>query len=168
MADELSDRLKLPLMHAGQAQKEIVHNEALTVLDMMVQARAVSADLTAPPTAPAPGQCWIVAPGATGAWSGRGGAIAGWTAGGWRFVAAVEGMRLRVSDRACDMLFAAGAWGDAPIRSDGYYQGGVRVVSARQAAIPAPAGGGMVDAEARVAIDQILAALRAHGLIETG
>jgi hypothetical protein len=35
------------------------------------------------------------------------------------------------------------------------------------AAIPGPSGGSNVDVEARAAIDQVLAALRHHGLIES-
>jgi hypothetical protein len=44
--------------------------------------------------------------------------------------------------------------------------GGLQVVGSRRAAIPAPTGGTTVDLEARTAIDQILAALREHGLVE--
>ena len=43
--------------------------------------------------------------------------------------------------------------------------GGEKVVGARAAAIADPASGGMVDAEARSAVGQILEALRGHGLI---
>lgn len=41
-----------------------------------------------------------------------------------------------------------------------------RVVGPRQAGIASPTGGTTEDVEARTAIDSILAALRAHGLIE--
>jgi hypothetical protein len=37
----------------------------------------------------------------------------------------------------------------------------------RQPAIPVPAGGSAADAEARLAIGQIIAALEAHGLVES-
>jgi len=43
---------------------------------------------------------------------------------------------------------------------------GQQVVGARSSAIPSPTGGSMVDSEARTAIDDVLAALRQHGLIE--
>jgi hypothetical protein len=45
--------------------------------------------------------------------------------------------------------------------------GGQQVVGSQAAAIASPSGGATVDAEARTAIDAILAALRAHGLIGT-
>lgn len=44
---------------------------------------------------------------------------------------------------------------------------GIKVVGTQQAAIPNPTGGATVDAESRTAIDAILAALEAHGLIAT-
>jgi hypothetical protein len=39
--------------------------------------------------------CWIVAAGATEDWSGKEGAIAGWTAGGWQFVQPCDGLSVR-------------------------------------------------------------------------
>jgi hypothetical protein len=75
----------LPLIAAGQAQKEITHNEALGLIDIMVQLVVESAGLAMPPASPSYGQCWIVGTGGTGAWSGKDGAVAGWTANGWLF-----------------------------------------------------------------------------------
>jgi hypothetical protein len=43
---------------------------------------------------------------------------------------------------------------------------GQQVVGSRAAAIASPADGATIDAEARAAIDRILASLRQHGLIE--
>lgn len=166
MADETSARLALPLIHAGQAQKEVAHNESLTLLDMLVQAAVESADVATPPASPAAGQCWIIDSGASGAWAGKSGMIAGWTAGGWRFVAPVEGIRVWVADRGHAMMFDGGNWTDERARADGYYVDGQRVVSARQVAIADPAGGSVVDSEARAAIASIISALQSHGLVE--
>ena len=165
MADEHSERLALPLMHAGQAQKEIVHNEALILLDMLVQGGVESADLSAPPSAPLPGQCWVVGASATGLWADHEDAVAGWTAGGWRFAAPIAGMRLWVADRGHAIQYDGVSWNDEPSHGDGFYVDGDRVVGARQSAIANPSGGTISDAEARVAIVAMLSALRAHGLI---
>ncbi len=166
MADELSARLGLPLIHAGQAQKEVAHNEALSLLDMLVQAAVESADAAAPPASPAVGQCWIVDSGASGAWAGKSGMIAGWTAGGWRFAAPVEGIRVWVADRGHAVGFDGGIWVDESARADGYYVDGLQVLSARQTAITAPTGGSVVDSEARAVIASIIGALQSHGLVE--
>jgi len=165
MADDQTDRLALPLLHAGQAQKEITHNEALTLIDALAQAAAESADLSTPPTSPAPGQCWIVAAPGGGAWAGHIDMLACWTAAGWRFVSPVAGMRVWVADRGHAVTHDGTAWLDAPGRADGFYVDGTRVVGVRQPGIGNPSGGSIVDAEARAAIGAILTALRAHGLI---
>lgn len=165
MAEGRSERLALPLLEAGQAQKELFHNEALTLLDMLVQAGAESAGGNATPVAPEPGQCWIVGTSPTGAWAGHSSALAGWTAGGWRFVAPVSGMTIWVADRGHAMLFDGGGWIDSPLRPDGLYFDGMKVVGPALSAIADPAGGTTVDGQARAAIALILTALRNHGLI---
>lgn len=162
-----TDRLGLPLIAAGQAQKEITHNEALMALDLAVQATAESADMAVPPLAPLAGQCWIVGSGATGAWAGRERALAGWTEAGWLFLTPRAGWRLWVADRQNSVAFDGVGWSDEPVREDGYYHGGERVIAARQAAIDSPDGGAVQDSEARSAIGAILDTLRAHGLIAT-
>ncbi len=160
-----TDRLALPLLAAGQAQKELVHNEALLLLDMVCQPVVQSADLAVPPALPLAGQGWIVATGGSDGWSGRDGAIAGWTAAGWRFVQPAAGWCAWVADRGCAMRFDGVDWVDEGTRSDGYFVGGERIIGARQAAISDPSGGTMVDAEARAAVHALLATLRTHGLI---
>ncbi|WP_336965406.1 DUF2793 domain-containing protein [Sphingobium aquiterrae] len=166
MADDNSPRLLLPLLHAGQAQKELFHNEALMRLDLLVHAAVASAGLATPPVSPGIGQCWIVAAGATGDWAGQEGAIAMWSTGGWRFVAGREGMRLWVTDRAAAMQHDGAGWDDEAMRADGFYVNGDKIIGARASAIADPgAGGATVDAEARSVIVQILSALRSHGLV---
>jgi hypothetical protein len=166
MSLEQTSRLGLPLLAAGQAQKEIAHNEALLRLDLLTQGAVLSADLAMPPAAPVPGACWIVAAGATGAWAGQAAALAGWTDNGWRFAAPGAGWRLWVADRGHMMRFDGAVWIDEMVRDDGMYVAGQRVLAARQAAVADPAGGATVDSEARATLAALLARLRAHGLIE--
>ncbi|HWJ71221.1 MAG TPA: DUF2793 domain-containing protein [Sphingobium sp.] len=160
-----TDRLGLPLLAAGQAQKEITHNEALALLDVVAQACVESASLSTPPAMPQAGQCWIVAAGATGAWSGQEGAIACWSASGWLLLAPRPGWRIWVQDRGHGMRFDGMAWLDDAVREDGIYLDGERVIAPRRGAIAAPAGGSTRDEEARTAIAALLDALRGHGLI---
>lgn len=109
MSDE-TPRLGLPLILAGQAQKEITHSEALMRLDAAVQAVVLARDLAAPPAEPAPGQAWIVAAGATGAWTGHDGAIAAWTAGGWLFLAPATGWSVWCLAEASLLRHDGGGW----------------------------------------------------------
>ena len=92
--------------------------------------------------------------------------MAGWTSGGWRFVAPVEGMSLFVQATATWAMFRSGAWEIGLLRGDAVVIGGEQVIGSRAAAIADPVGGATVDNEARTAIDAILDALREHGLIE--
>lgn len=165
MANDTSDRFGLPLLQSGQAQKELTHNEALALIDMLLHPCAQSATLTAPPVGAAIGQCWIVASTATAEWSGHDDEIACLTSGGWRFVAPRAGTRVSTADDGVTRVFDGSAWTLDAVRPDGLYVAGVRVAGARAAAIADPAGGGVVDAEARAAVGLVLSALRGHGLI---
>ncbi|MFX4817188.1 DUF2793 domain-containing protein, partial [Acinetobacter baumannii] len=57
---ETTSRLALPLLAAGQAQKEMFHNEALALIDLALAAAVESVGLNTPPATPEDGQCWIV------------------------------------------------------------------------------------------------------------
>lgn len=162
---ETSNRLALPLLNAGQAQKEIYHNEAIVRLDLLTQASAVAIGTETPPADPAPGACWILGPAPEGDWAGRGGQIAGWTDGGWRFVAPFEGMRLWLGEVGGYALFTDGEWRTGEVHGRLVVEGR-QVVGPCAAGIAEPDGGPVVDAEARAAISAVLVALRVHGLIE--
>lgn len=83
--------LGLPFIEGSQAQKHVTHNEALRILDAIVQIGVLDADRTVPPSSPAEGDRHIVAGGATGAWAGQAQAIALYQDGGWRFFAPKAG-----------------------------------------------------------------------------
>lgn len=63
--------------------------------------------------------------------------------------------------------FCHGAWEFGTVRGELLMIGGKQTVGPRAAAIASPVGGSVVDAEARVAIEAVLNALREHGLIES-
>jgi hypothetical protein len=166
MTTDATPRWALPHLFAGQAQKEVFHNEALARIDMLLHGQAESADENTPPPSPDEGQCWIVADDASGSWAGQEGSVACWTEGGWRFVAPRAGLSLWISDRGHQMQFDGGEWRDAAVRDDGLYVGGVRIAGTRQPTIADPLGGSSIDDEARSSIAAILSAMRSHGLIE--
>ena len=158
-------RFALPLIAPGQAQKELFHNEALARIDALLQAAVVAVSVDDPPVAPVAGQCWIVGDAPTGAWAGQPRSLAVWTEGGWRMIAPAAGM---IAWSAADGVFArfdGVAWSRGDLVARRLLVGGVPVVGVQQPQISAPSGGATVDAEARSALAEILAALRAHGLI---
>ncbi|RJG56823.1 DUF2793 domain-containing protein [Sphingobium terrigena] len=164
---DMTARWAMPMLFAGQAQKEIFHNEALVRIDALLHGRVESADVATPPATPELGQCWIVAAGATGDWAGQTGSVACWTDGGWRFVPPRAGLSIDVADRGHALFHDGSLWRDALVQADGLYLEGEKVVGTRQAAISTPAGGAVIDAEARSTLAAILVALRTHGLIES-
>ena len=135
----------------GQAQKEITVNECWQVLDAVVAGAVEEPERADPPTTPVVGTTYIVANGATAGWAGHDGAIAAFTAGGWRMVPPTDGLCVLVKSTGETLRYANGNWS--------------RILAAPQAAISDVAGGTAVDAESRAAISAILGALRAHGLI---
>ena len=66
---------------------------------------------------------------------------------------------------AVEARFSGSGWALGEVRGGRVLIGGTPVVGPRQSAIAGASGGTIADAEARAAIDAILAALRAHGLI---
>jgi hypothetical protein len=158
-------RWALPLLEAGQAQKEMTHNAALAAADLLLAAGVEAVGTDAPPGAPAVGQCWIVGAAPTGAWAGHAGSLAGWTAGGWRFAAPREGLAVWSVADGCEARYAGGTWRVGRVAASELRIGGVKVVGAQAAAVALPTGGSTVDSEARAALAQLLTALRGHGLI---
>jgi hypothetical protein len=161
----ISDRLKLPFLAAAQAQKEMTHNEALALLDIAVQPVVQAVAPAGVPTAPVAGQCWIVGASPTGDWSGQAGALAAWTAGGWRFVAPFEGMTAWSIVDGLVVRRAGSAWVVGEVTAAKLSVGGQQVVGPRRPAISAPSGGTVVDIQARASIAAMLLSLTAHGLI---
>lgn len=165
MSDDITPRLALPLLQPGQAQKETTHNEALALLDLAVQASVLAVGTNVPPANPVEGNAWIVGAAPTGGWVGQPRSIAGWTSGGWRFVAARDGMAVwSVADEQV-ARFGGGAWTLGVLAGSRVSIGGIDVVGAQREAIVDPSGGPVADLEARAAIGAILGALRGHGLI---
>lgn len=102
--------LGLPYLDAAQAQKHVTVNEGLRRLDALAQLAVESRDLAAPPAAPAEGQRWIVAAGATGAWAGHAGEVAAWQDGGWSFFPPTRGWLAAVVGEPALVMWAGTAW----------------------------------------------------------
>ena len=160
-----TSRLGLPFIEPGQAQKEIFHNEALRLIDVAMAAAVESVGSNAPPASPVEGQCFIIGTAPTGVWAGHASAIAGYAAGGWRFVAAVAGMRALDKASGQTATYDGAAWVVGTIKGAKLELAGSQVVGARGAAVANPVGGAVVDVEARAAIVAMLDRMRSHGLI---
>lgn len=107
---DLSPRLALPLLAAAQAQKHVTHNEALALLDLLVQLTLEDFDAAEPPALPQEGAVWALGPAPTGAWAGQGGMLAARVGGAWRFLAPGEGWRATRRGEAGLRVNRAGDW----------------------------------------------------------
>ena len=104
--------LGLPCIEGSQAQKHVTHNDALRILDTLVQLAVLDRDLSAPPASPAEGQRWIVKSAGTGAWAGHDNAIAAWQDGAWQFSAPQTGWSAFVVDEGVLLVWNGTAWSD--------------------------------------------------------
>ncbi len=102
--------LSLPHILPSQAQKHVTHNEALRLLDVMVQLTVQQKTLSVPPASPGQGDRHIVASGPTGDWNGHAQQIAMWNGSAWEFFGAVAGWRAYVVDESAMVVFDGAGW----------------------------------------------------------
>jgi len=102
--------LALPYLLAAQAQKHVTHNEALRVLDGLVQLSVLDQHLATPPSSPAEGDRYIVGSGATGVWTGWDGDIALWVDGAWFRLMPKPGWRAWVESEQALSVYDGSAW----------------------------------------------------------
>ncbi len=98
MGMDFTDNLELPYIMPSQAQKHVTHNEAIGILDALVQLAVVTRGLALPPASPANGSCFIVGSDASEAWSGQDNSIAHRLDGAWSFYPPRPGYLCHVAD----------------------------------------------------------------------
>ena len=109
MSDTTSNLL-LPYILAAQAQKHVTHNEALRLLDGLVQLSVLDRDLTAPPGSPADGDRYIVASGGSGDWAGWDLNVALFTDGVWLRLPPRAGWLAWVEDEGLLLVYDGAGW----------------------------------------------------------
>ncbi len=103
--------LSLPLIEAGQAQKHVTHNEALLLLDDVVQLAVVAVSVD-PPISPTNGERHIVGAAASGEFAGHENEIAAFQDGGWAFLLPRPGWRAWQIDEAKLRVWTGSTWGE--------------------------------------------------------
>ena len=103
-------RNALPQIDAAQAQKHVTHNEALVILDALLNGAVLDRDLAAAPGSPAQGDAYIVAASPTGLWAGQAGKLAYFIDTAWRFYGPVRGQLIYVNDEAVELVWNGSAW----------------------------------------------------------
>lgn len=134
----------LPLLMAGQAQKEFFVNQALCLLDAL-QARVVAASLSFPPVTVSDGQSFRIAAPAGGSWTGRDDNIAVRIGGDWHFIQPTPGMAVFDQSAGYSLVFRT-QWEHAEAPQQ-------------------PTAGAVIDVEARAAIGALIEALATVGVL---
>nr|WP_321457624.1 DUF2793 domain-containing protein [uncultured Cohaesibacter sp.] len=109
---EATSHLSLPYIVGNQNQKHITHNEALRMLDALVQLSVLSRDLSAPPDEPEDGARYIVADDASGAWSGWESSIAAYIDGTWTELQPKTGWLVWLENESNLLCFDGADWSD--------------------------------------------------------
>jgi len=107
---DITTHLLLPYILASQAQKHVTHNEALRLLDAMVQLSVLDRTRTAPPVSPTDGDRHIVASSATGLWAGWDLNVAFWVDGVWLRLVPRPGWLAWIADEAAFVVWNGSAW----------------------------------------------------------
>jgi len=115
---DTSTHLGLPYLLAAQAQKHVTHNEALRLLDAMVQLSVLDRTRTTPPAGPADGMRHIVASGATGLWAGWDLNVAFWVDGVWMRLVPRQGWLVWIAAEQAFVVWNGTAWDAVGVPQD--------------------------------------------------
>uniref|UniRef100_UPI0040482C46 DUF2793 domain-containing protein n=2 Tax=Yoonia sp. TaxID=2212373 RepID=UPI0040482C46 len=115
---DITTHLLLPYILASQAQKHVTHNEALRLVDAMVQLSVLDRTRTAPPVSPSDGDRHIVASGASGLWAGWDLNVAFWVDGVWMRLVPRPGWLAWIADEAAFVVWNGSAWDPVGVPQD--------------------------------------------------
>ncbi|MCH5377498.1 MAG: DUF2793 domain-containing protein [Planctomycetes bacterium] len=113
MSDK-SSILGLPYIKPSQSQKHVTHNEAVRMLDALVQLSVKARDEGTPPATFAEGDRYIVPNGATDAWAGQDGAVAVAVQDFWVFYTPLSGWQAYVENEAIPVVYDGSSWIQLP------------------------------------------------------
>lgn len=145
-----TSRHKLPLLAVGQAQKEYTHNEALLLIDNLLNLSIISIIdnlevIDEAQNIDDESRAWLISEMPNGIWSQRANQIAILTVNGFRYIQPVVGMRIFNEQFGCFMIYKDMSWHIA-------------------STLATPTGGNVIDSQARDSIAAILDNLRQFGL----
>lgn len=141
---DATPRFSLPMLFAGQSQKEVFVNEANARIDALLHP-SIEGEAASPPPNPARGECWLIGSNAAGEWAGHEGKLAAFLESGWAIIEPNIGMSVFDKQAA------------ACRRYDGNWVIGL--------APTAPQGGATIDSEARSALEGLIQTLISAGYL---
>lgn len=109
-------KLDMPEIAESQSSKYITHNEALRILDAIVQCTVLSKDDIVPPVSPSDGDTYIVGldtDSTSGDWEGHDSEIAYYKSSAWIFIVPAEGWRAYAQDVGIEYAYMSSKVGSA-------------------------------------------------------
>ncbi|OYU53628.1 MAG: hypothetical protein CFE27_01755 [Alphaproteobacteria bacterium PA1] len=113
---DLSSNLSLPFLLASQADKHVMVNESLAILDCLVQLTFGSAATDNAPAQPIIGKCYLVGAQPAGLWQGYPHHIATWQTNGWTFLQPQIGWNGIITTEKRKVIFDGAGWVDVNVR----------------------------------------------------
>lgn len=110
--NDTSPILSMPYIQPSQAQKHVTHNEALRLLDVIVQLVVASSDLNTPPPTAVQGDRYLVAANGQADWAGQDHKIAVFDGFVWAFTAPQQGWQAYVSSDSATLIFDGTLWAE--------------------------------------------------------
>ena len=110
-----SPNLALPYIAANQAQKHVPHNDAIAMIDGIMQLSIVSRGLNAPPLTYVDGNRFLIGAAPTAEWLGQAGLIAFRNAGLWQFLSPRKGWALWVEAEGLYLIYDGVNWVAPPV-----------------------------------------------------
>ncbi len=110
-----SPNLGLPYIVANQAQKHVPHNDAVAMIDGILQLSLAARNLNTPPATPIDGQRWLIGPAPTGEWAGQAGLIAFRNAGLWQFLTPRKGWAAWIEAENILLIYDGANWVAPPV-----------------------------------------------------
>lgn len=107
---EQTNHLKLPYILPSQAQKHVTHNEALRMLDAIVQLAVIARDYTHPDPEAQEGDRYIVPDNAGGDWIEHTHKLAAFTDGSWSYFTPLAGWLCYVKNENKLLIFNGADW----------------------------------------------------------
>lgn len=136
---DTTTRFSLPLIMAAQASKHLTHNEALALLEFLVQPVVHSVGSNEPPANPEEAECIIVGDTPAGLFSGHANELAAYLAGAWRFFVPSDGWQVVQADGGGSLIFLDGTWQAASPQNTPFVGVNTTADSTNRLSVTAPA-----------------------------
>jgi hypothetical protein len=125
-----TNNLQVTLLEQNQAQKEFTINNALVVIDTLLNSGVIDVDITAVPINPANADSYILASsGLSGFFAGKEKTIAFFYNASWQFISPKNGASIWVKNKSKFYVYHLNAWQQVSLLDNNFSQLGINTLS---------------------------------------